>query len=112
MCGAITAHLASVRSLAYRCPSRSYFRRVISVHILCLDDCFTTTIMPQPSEITQFIFGQPLSRRSGLPDENLVGGGADQHRGRHGYHDSGAPNSSLKLSASRADLSLILQSRP
>jgi hypothetical protein len=34
---------------------------VISVHILCLDDCFTTTIMPQPSEITQFIFGQPLS---------------------------------------------------
>jgi hypothetical protein len=34
---------------------------VISVHILCLDDCFTTAIMPQPSEITQFIFGQPLS---------------------------------------------------
>ncbi len=26
--------------------SRSYFRRVISVHILCLDDCFATTIMP------------------------------------------------------------------
>jgi hypothetical protein len=34
---------------------------VISVHILCLDDCFNTTIMPQPTEITQFIFGQPLS---------------------------------------------------
>jgi len=34
---------------------------VISVHILCSDDCFTTTIMPQPTEITQFIFGQPLS---------------------------------------------------
>jgi hypothetical protein len=33
---------------------------VISVHILCLDDCFATTIMPQPTEITQFIFGQPL----------------------------------------------------
>jgi hypothetical protein len=29
--------------------------------MLCLDDCFTTTIMPQPAEITQFIFGQPLS---------------------------------------------------
>ena len=34
---------------------------VISVHILCLDDCFTTTIITQPTEITQFIFGQPLS---------------------------------------------------
>jgi hypothetical protein len=34
---------------------------VISVHILCLDDCFDTTIMTQPTEITQFIFGQPLS---------------------------------------------------
>src|SRR5207244_592486 len=31
-----------------------------SVHILCLDDCSNTTIMPQPAEITQFIFGQPL----------------------------------------------------
>jgi outer membrane protein OmpA-like peptidoglycan-associated protein len=28
--------------------------------MLCLDDCFATTIMPQPTEITQFIFGQPL----------------------------------------------------
>jgi hypothetical protein len=28
--------------------------------MLGLDDCFTTTIMPQPTEITQFIFGQPL----------------------------------------------------
>jgi hypothetical protein len=28
---------------------------------LCLDDCFTTLIMPQPTEITQFIFGQSLS---------------------------------------------------
>jgi hypothetical protein len=36
---------------------------VISVHILCLDDCLTTTIMPQPTEITQFIFGQPLRER-------------------------------------------------
>ena len=26
----------------------------------CLDDCFATTTMPQPTEITQFIFGQPL----------------------------------------------------
>jgi hypothetical protein len=34
---------------------------VVSVHILCLDDCFNTTIMLQPTEITQFIFGQPLS---------------------------------------------------
>jgi hypothetical protein len=34
---------------------------VISVHILCLDDCFATTIMPQLTEITQFIFGRPLS---------------------------------------------------
>jgi hypothetical protein len=36
---------------------------VISVHILCLDDCLVTTIMPQPTEITQFIFGQPLRVR-------------------------------------------------
>jgi len=40
--------------------SRSYFCRVISVHMMCLDDCYTTTMMPQPTEITQFIFGQPL----------------------------------------------------
>ena len=33
---------------------------MILVHILCLDDCIDTTIMPQPTEITQFIFGQPL----------------------------------------------------
>jgi len=33
---------------------------VILVHILCLDDCLATTIMTQPAEITQFIFGQPL----------------------------------------------------
>jgi hypothetical protein len=31
---------------------------------LCLDDYFSTTIMPQPTEITQFIFGQPLSGMS------------------------------------------------
>jgi hypothetical protein len=35
---------------------------VISVHMLCLDDCFATTTMPQLTEITQFIFGQPLSQ--------------------------------------------------
>jgi adenylate cyclase len=28
---------------------------------LCLDGCFATTIIPQPTEIAQFIFGQPLS---------------------------------------------------
>src|SRR3984893_14502934 len=39
--GSITAHSASVRSLAYRCPARSYFGRVISVHMLYLDDCST-----------------------------------------------------------------------
>src|SRR6266550_4695850 len=59
--GSISAHSASVTSLAYPCPPRSYFRRVISVHILCLDNCFDTTIMLQPTEITQFISGQPLS---------------------------------------------------
>ena len=31
--------------------------------MLCLDVCIVTTTMPQPTEITQFIFGQPLSRR-------------------------------------------------
>jgi hypothetical protein len=30
--------------------------------MLCLDDCFATTTMPQATEITQFIFGQPLRR--------------------------------------------------
>jgi hypothetical protein len=29
--------------------------------MLCLDDCFTTIMLTQPAEITQFIFGQPLS---------------------------------------------------
>src|SRR6516164_6145891 len=29
--------------------------------MLCLDDCCSTTIMQQLTEITQFIFGQPLS---------------------------------------------------
>src|SRR6516164_4477341 len=29
--------------------------------MLCLDDCVATTTMPQPTEITQFIFGQPIS---------------------------------------------------
>ena len=41
-------------------PSLPVWRRVVSVHILCLDDCLSTTIMPQPTEITQFIFGRPL----------------------------------------------------
>jgi hypothetical protein len=42
--------------------------------MLCLDDCVATTTMPQPTEITQFIFGQPLSllnperRTSGFPE--------------------------------------------
>jgi hypothetical protein len=30
---------------------------VISVHILYLGDCLATTVIPQPTEITQFIFG-------------------------------------------------------
>ena len=30
--------------------------RAISIHILCLDGSFATTIIPQPTEITQFIF--------------------------------------------------------
>jgi hypothetical protein len=34
---------------------------VISVHMLCLDDCLATTIITQLTEITQFIFGQPLN---------------------------------------------------
>jgi len=29
--------------------------------MMCLADCYTTTMMPQPTEITKFIFGQPLS---------------------------------------------------
>jgi hypothetical protein len=48
---------------------------VISVHILCLDDCFTTTNMPQPTEITQFIFGQPLRYKCDLsvpPLQNAI----------------------------------------
>jgi len=40
---------------------------VILVHILCLDDCLATTIMPQPAEITQFIFGQPLRAAERYP---------------------------------------------
>src|SRR6516165_12529863 len=28
--------------------------------MLCLDVCIVTTTMPQPTEITQFIFGKPL----------------------------------------------------
>jgi predicted nucleotide-binding protein with TIR-like domain len=33
--------------------------------MLCLDDCYSTTIMPQLTEITQFIFGQPLRADKG-----------------------------------------------
>jgi hypothetical protein len=29
--------------------------------MLCLDDCFPTIMMSQPTEITQFISNQPLS---------------------------------------------------
>src|SRR6516165_3265788 len=76
ICGSINAHSASVRSLAERCPSRSYFWRVILLHILCLDDCFPTTIMPQPAEITQFIFGQPLSPGARRRDDAVGGVGA------------------------------------
>src|SRR6516225_10241752 len=37
--------------------------------MLCLDDCFATTTMPQPTEITQFIFGQPLKKQNReIPD--------------------------------------------
>jgi len=57
---------------------------VILVHILCLDDCLATTIMPQPAEITQFIFGQPLSRvfertlaLAGSQDERITNSGGD-----------------------------------
>jgi hypothetical protein len=31
---------------------------------LCLDDCFATTIITQLTEITQFIFGQPLKEEA------------------------------------------------
>jgi hypothetical protein len=34
--------------------------------MLCLDVCIVTTTMPQPTEITQFIFGQPLRQLHGL----------------------------------------------
>src|SRR5262249_46855888 len=59
------------------------------VHILCLDDRFATTIMPQPAEITQFIFGRPLravlsvSPPRGCLDERLAGGKADSNRWSH-----------------------------
>ena len=59
---------------AYHCPLR--IRQIASEALflslifrssdfgphLCLDDCFATTILTQLTEITQFIFGQPLSR--------------------------------------------------
>src|SRR6516164_7601909 len=58
---------------------------MISVHMLCLDDCFATTTMPQPTEITQFIFGQPLSRKfvtsidaAQVGDRTWIRRGADQ----------------------------------
>ena len=55
--------------------------------MLCLDHCFATTIMPQPTEITQFIFGQPL-RPVAHPD-------ADHHRPlRKGQHDGGSAENS------------------
>jgi hypothetical protein len=34
---------------------------------LCLDDFCTTTIISQLTEITQFIFGQPLSAAANVP---------------------------------------------
>jgi hypothetical protein len=36
--------------------------------MLCLDDCFATTTMPQPTKITQFIFGQPLNKGPALDE--------------------------------------------
>src|SRR5271167_1093949 len=39
--GEITSHSASVTSLEYRKPFRSYCGRVISVHMWCLADCWT-----------------------------------------------------------------------
>jgi hypothetical protein len=43
------------------------------------DDCFATTIMTQPTKITQFIFGQPLRRKDD----------ADYRRGWNSF--TGAP---------------------
>jgi hypothetical protein len=40
--GAIKFHSSSVRSLAQRRPDRSYWRRVISVHMVCSLLCFDT----------------------------------------------------------------------
>jgi len=42
--------------------------------MLCLDDCFATTIMPQPTEITQFIFGRPLSRMLAIDPKLTIAG--------------------------------------
>jgi hypothetical protein len=39
---------------------------------LCLGDCFNTTIVPQPTEITQFIFGQPLRLGDAAPGCRLT----------------------------------------
>jgi hypothetical protein len=57
---------------------------VILVHILCLDDCFATTIMPQPTEITQFIFGRPLRDDVTLIVERHVDGGGSYSCGCFG----------------------------
>src|SRR6516164_7296976 len=64
---------------AYHCPLR--IRQIACVALflslifrssdfgphLCLDDCFATTILTQLTEITQFIFGQPLSPEDTSP---------------------------------------------
>jgi len=41
-----------------------YFRRVISVHMLCLADCSTTTRESQHAEITKLFFGQILRAKA------------------------------------------------
>ena len=52
---------------------------MISVHILCSNDCFTTIIMPQLTETTQFIFGQPLKPVLTVLTETQEGIGSERH---------------------------------
>jgi hypothetical protein len=50
--------LIRIRQIACVALSLSLIlRRVISVHILCVDDCLATTMITQLTEITKFIFG-------------------------------------------------------
>jgi hypothetical protein len=60
MKGSITAHSASVKSLAYLSPSRACRRRMDSVQAIVIFVQIPNRTESQPAEFTQLVFNQGL----------------------------------------------------